>query len=74
MAKSGASWEIKEQQEKIAEALNGVEEIVQGGCKAFAEDSMTVVNDTAQQLTSKADVAICIVTPTVKLNFSGLLG
>ena len=59
---------IKELQEKIAEALNGVEELVQGGCKAFAEDSMTVLNDIAQQLTSKAGVAICIVTPTVAKN------
>lgn len=56
---------IKELQEKIAEALNGVEELVQGGCKAFAENSMTVMNDIAQQLTGKGGVAICIVTPTV---------
>ncbi len=56
---------IKELQQKIADALNGVEELVQGGCKAFAEDSMTVQNDIHQQLTSKGGVAICIVTPTV---------
>ena len=59
---------IRELQQKIADALNGVEELVQGGCKAFAEDSMTVLNDIAQQLTSKAGVAICIVTPTVAKN------
>ena len=56
---------IKELQEKIADALNGVEELVQGGCKAFAEDSMTVQNDIHQQLAGKGGVAICIVTPTV---------
>lgn len=65
---------IKELQEKIAEALNGVEELVQGGCKAFAENSMTVMNDIAQQLTSKAGVAICIVTPTVAKNGCAKLG
>lgn len=59
---------IRELQQKIADALNGVEELVQGGCRAFAEDSMTVLNDIAQQLTSKAGVAICIVTPTVTKN------
>ena len=56
---------IKELQEKIADALNGVEELVQGGCNAFAEDSMTVQNDIHQQLAGKGGVAICIVTPTV---------
>ena len=35
---------------------------------AFPEDSMTVYNDIAQQLTNKAGVAICIVTPTVAKN------
>ena len=59
---------IRELQQKIADALNGVEELVQGGCKAFAEDSMTVSNDIAQQLTAKAGIAICIVTPTVAKN------
>ena len=56
---------IRELQQKIADALNGVEELVQGGCKAFAEDSMTVQNDIHQQLAGKGGVAICIVTPTV---------
>lgn len=59
---------IRELQKKIADALNGLEELVQGGCKAFPEDSMTVMNDIAQQLTGKAGVAICIVTPTVAKN------
>ena len=31
---------IKELQTKIADALNGVEALEQGGCKAFAEDTM----------------------------------
>ena len=56
---------IRELQQKIADALNGVEELVQGGCMAFAEDSMTVQNDIHQQLAGKGGVAICIVTPTV---------
>ena len=59
---------IRELQQKIADALNGVEELVQGGCRAFAEDSMTVQNDISQQLTRKASVAICIVTPTATKN------
>lgn len=56
---------IRELQKKIADALNGVEELVQGGCMVFPEDSMTVYNDIAQQLTNQAGVAICVVTPEV---------
>ena len=33
---------IREIQKKIADALNGVEELVQGGCTALAEDSQNV--------------------------------
>ena len=54
--------------------MNGVDELVQGGCKAFAEDSMTVLNDIAQQLTSRAGIAICIVTPTVAKNGEAAAG
>ena len=34
---------IREIQKQIADALNGVEALVQGGCKAFAEDVKDVV-------------------------------
>jgi hypothetical protein len=39
---------IRELQQKIADALNGVEELIQGGCKAFAENSMTVMSPTCR--------------------------
>ena len=54
---------IHEIQEKIAEALNGAEELVQGRCKAFAGDSLTVLNDVTQQLQLNKGVAVVVLTP-----------
>ena len=39
---------IHELQEKITETLNDDETLIQGRCKAFAEDSLTVLNDVTQ--------------------------
>ena len=54
---------IKELQKKIADALNGVEELIQGGCKAIVEDSMTVIADVQKQLQLNKGVAIIVLTP-----------
>lgn len=54
---------IHEIQEKITEALNGDETLIQGRCKAFAEDSLTVLNDVTQQLQLNKGVAIVVLTP-----------
>ena len=53
---------IKELQQKVAGALNGVEELIQGGCKAFAEDSPEVYKESDQHI-SKGKVAVVVVTP-----------
>ena len=58
---------IKELQQKVADALNGVEELIQGGCKAFAEDSRTVYNE-ADQHVQKGKVAVVVVTPDMQRN------
>ena len=54
---------IHEIQEKITEALNGDETLIQGRCKAFAEDSLTVLNDVTQQLQLNKGVAVVVLTP-----------
>ena len=63
---------IAEFQKKIAEALNGVEELVQGGCKALAEDSLSIVNDVKTQLQTACGVAVVVTTP--KLTRNGCAG
>ena len=59
---------IREFQQKIADALNGVEELVQGGCKALAEDSLSVMNDVKTQLQTAGGVAIVVTTPKLSRN------
>ena len=54
---------IRDLQNQIADLLNGAEELVQGRCKAFAEDSLTVLNDVTQQLQLNKGVAIVVLTP-----------
>ena len=58
---------IKELQQQIADALNGVEELIQGGCKAFAENSRTVYNESDQHI-QKGKIAVVVVTPDMQRN------
>ena len=58
---------IKEFQEAIAKELNTLDELVQGGCKAFAENSRTVYN-AADQHIQKGKVAVVVVTPELTRN------
>ncbi len=60
---------IRELQKRLTDALNGVEELVQGGCKAFAEDTRTVYEE-SQQWISGGKVAIVVVTPDMTRNGS----
>lgn len=60
---------IKELQQNVADALNDVEELVQGGCKAFAEDTRTVYNE-ADPWVSSGKVAVVVVTPDMQRNGS----
>lgn len=59
---------ICEFQKKIVDALNTVEELVQGGCKALAEDTLSIVNDVALQLQTNSGVAIVVTTPKLTRN------
>ena len=61
---------IKEIQKKIAAALNGVEALVQGGCKALAEDAKDVFFEVKQALEA-GSVCIVVVTPKVTRSASG---
>ena len=61
---------IRQLQKNIADALNGVEALVQGGCRAFAEDSMNVVFEVARVL-NEGGVTIVVVTPNVNRSGSG---
>lgn len=58
---------IRELQQKIADALNGVEELVQGGCRAFAEDSREVYKESDQHI-QKGKIAVVVVTPDMQRN------
>ena len=48
---------IRELQEKVRDALNGVEELVKGGCKAFAED-VRATYDESEPWISAGKVAV----------------
>lgn len=58
---------IREFQEKVRDALNGVEELVQGGCKAFAEDVRATYDETEPWI-SAGKVAVVVVTPRMARN------
>lgn len=58
---------IKELQEKVRDALNGVEELVNGGCRAFAEDTHKVYNE-ADPWATAGKVALVVVTPDMQRN------
>lgn len=62
---------IRELQKSLTDALNGCEDLVQGGCKAFAEDTRTVY-DEAEQFASAGGVAIVVVTPSFDRSGSGV--
>ena len=58
---------IKEFQEAIAKELNTLDELVQGGCKAFAEDSREVHKESDQYI-QKGKIAVVVVTPDLQRN------
>ena len=60
---------ISELQEYLRDRLNKVEALVQGGCKAFAEDTRTVYDESAQFI-SEGGVAVVVVTPKFARNGS----
>ena len=59
---------ICEFQKNVVDALNTVEELVKGGCKALAEDTLSIVNDVTIQLQTNSGVAIVVTTPKLTRN------
>lgn len=58
---------IRELQEYLKDRLNKVESLVQGGCKAFAEDTRSVYDESNQWI-SGGKVALVVVTPDMTRN------
>ena len=59
---------ILEFQEKVAERLNNVEELVKGGAKAICEDALDVTAAVREQLEQMGGVAIVVTTPRLDRN------
>ena len=58
---------IREFQEYLKDRLNGLEALVNGNCKAFAEDTRTVYDESTQFM-SEGGVAVVVVTPKFARN------
>ena len=65
---------IRDLQKKIADALCGVETLVQGGCKVFAEDMLTTQNDLDNSVATAGRIAVVVVTPRFERDASGCEG
>lgn len=59
---------IREFQQRVADALNGHEEFVQGGCKAFAEDQLDLVGGLNRQLSMARGIGVVVTTPEFSRN------
>ena len=51
---------LRDLQDEIAEACNADEYLVQGGCKAFAEDRQDALAEIAAQLETVGGIAIAV--------------
>lgn len=58
---------ISELQDYVKDRLNKVEALVQGGCKAFAEDTRSVYDESKQWIAG-GKVALVVVTPDMTRN------
>ena len=65
---------IRDLQQKIADALNGVEELVQHGCKVFAEDMLTTQDALNNAVATAGRIAVVVVTPRFERDASGCDG
>lgn len=62
---------IREFQNKIADALNGVEALGQNFCKVFAEDMLTTQNELNSAVATAGKIAVVVVTPRLERDASG---
>ena len=65
---------IRDLQKHVATVLNGVETLVQGGCKVFAEDMLTTQNDLNNSVATAGRIAVVVVTPRFERDASGCEG
>ena len=65
---------IRDLQKQIADVLNGVEALVQHGCKVFAEDMLTTQNDLDNSVATAGRIAVVVVTPRFERDASGCEG
>lgn len=59
---------IRDFQNQIVAALNGVAELTRHGCKVFAEDMLTTQNDLNNAVATAGKVAVVVVTPRIERN------
>ncbi len=59
---------LKEIQVKIAALPNADETLLQGGCRAFAEDTHDVLADVGPHLQQAGGVALVVLTPSAERN------
>lgn len=62
---------VKDFQKQIANALGGVEALVQGGCKVFAEDMLTTQNALNNAVVTAGRIAVVVVTPRLNRDAGG---
>lgn len=63
---------IRELQTRVANALNEDDVLVQMGCRAFAEDALTVQNEISLAVSSSGKIALVVLTPRVDRDGSGV--
>ena len=62
---------IRDLQKQIADVLNGVEALVQHGCKVFAEDMLTTQDALNNAVATAGRIAVVVVTPRFERDASG---
>ena len=62
---------VKDLQKSVVDALNGVEALVQGGCKVFAEDMLTTQDALNNTVATAGRIAVVVVTPRFERDASG---
>ena len=62
---------VRELQAEIAAVLNGVEALVQHGCKVFAEDMLTTQDALNNAVATAGRIAVVVVTPRFERDASG---
>ena len=65
---------IREFQNRIAAALNGVEALLKNGCKVFAEDMLTTQDALNNAVATAGRIAVVVVTPRFERDASGCNG